>query len=114
VITSASTCVWPICSTPAEPYTFGAPVCGPHWELMPLDLQRQLTAWYGIDSNGAGYHSTVARLRSWVAATFGGEEDRRDPGKWERLVRFVSERDERRRARALVPAEHVVRDEEPR
>jgi hypothetical protein len=80
--------------------------------MLPEDLRSQLNAWWGIDRDGAGYRNTVARVHAWVHKTFAAAEERRDPGKWERLRRFVHDRDDARARRRAAPADPQAPDSE--
>lgn len=72
--------------------------------MLPDEMRKQLQAWFSIDREGSGYRNVVHRMQAWVLKTFGAQDrERRDPGKWERLKRFVRDRDERRARRGLVP-----------
>lgn len=80
-------------------------MCETHWPMLPDEMRRQLQAWFSIDRDGAGYRNVVQRAQAWVLKTFGSEDrERRDPGKWHRLVRWVRERDESRARRRAAPA----------
>lgn len=97
------TCFWPECKEPAPC------ACLEHWSKLPTDIKNDLTRAFdgmrGSETITPGFANAIARARAWVVRTFSGEEERRDPGKWERLRRFVRGRDEARARRREAPAD---------
>ncbi len=68
------------------------------WRALPEDLRYGITRAYvrGTEEMTAGLGKALAAAHSWMLATFGGQDKPHDPGRWERLVRYVRERDVRR------------------
>jgi len=93
-------CLWPGCETPASC------CCDVHWKLLPEDIRKDLTRCFDMFGVSRGHHNSIARAQAWIKSTFEAQPDRgHDPGTWERLKRWVRDRDERRRARAAAVTE---------
>lgn len=100
MVTDQRTCLWPGCSEAADC------ACLEHWSKLPGDIKADLNRTFSRERGMTpAYANALARAQSWILKTFSGEQDRRDPGKWERLKRFVRGRDTARRARAAVPVD---------
>ena len=79
-------CSWPGCAKKVDAWRWG---CGPHWRILPIDIRERID----LKMQDALYDA-----QAWILAAFGGEiKEKWDPGKWERLVRFVRDRDESRK-----------------
>lgn len=64
--------------------------CDEHYRMLPHHLRVRIAQGEDVT------HEAVA----WIRATFdGGPRERWDPGKWERLVRMVREKDAARARR---------------
>lgn len=77
------------------------PICGTHVRLIPNALVDELLRTFSPSMTRAdaspGFYAALAAAEGWIATEFaGGVRDTWDPGKWERLCRYVRERDERR------------------
>lgn len=90
---TSGVCIWPGCEVSAPC------VCSAHWKQLPGEIREALGRSFSLFEQSRGYVSAVERARSWIRRTFAGREERIDLGRWERLVRFVRDRDEARRAR---------------
>ena len=89
-------CVWPGCKLFAP----NSICCDEHWKHVRVDIRQRLGGTFDMFEETPAFRKAVAMLHAWVQATFAADvRDNRDPGKWERLVRFVRQRDEARRAR---------------
>jgi hypothetical protein len=101
---AARTCLWPGCETPAPC------CCDVHWKLLPDDVRIDLGRSFDMFGESRAHLNAIARAQAWIKATFEAQEDRgRDPGKWERLRRWVRERDDRRARRAAAVADEDKR-----
>jgi hypothetical protein len=89
-------CHWPSCKIKVSS---GFWACKAHWTALPERLRYQIRATYAGDDTepSHAYAAAVQDVEAWIAKEFGARADRNDPGRWERLVRTVRERDERRR-----------------
>ncbi len=96
-------CVWPECHDDVPP---GRYACGPHWKALPGHLKARLWQLEHVQSTtelGVVTHE----VHAWVRAEFQGIAERHDPGRWERLVRGVRERDAARKARRELEQKEV-------
>lgn len=92
----SESCNWPGCKIKV-PSGFWA--CKAHWAALPERLRYQIRVTYVVDDDepSRAYAAAVQDVQAWISKEFGATADRHDPGRWERLVRTVRERDERRR-----------------
>lgn len=90
---SVSGCRWPGCEE------HGRRWCEQHYRMLPHHLRVRI-------AQGDDAEHVDMEAQAWIRVTFdAGSRERWDPGKWERLVRFVRERDAARaRRRALAAA----------
>jgi hypothetical protein len=88
-------CSWPGCARKVDDWRWG---CGEHYRLLPADIQLAIRG---------GALNAQQLAEQWIRETFGGEiRERWDPGKWERLVRMIRDKDAIRRARrAAAPSD---------
>lgn len=75
------------------------PLCRTCWSTLPEDLRYAVTRAYsrGMEVMTTGLSKAIAAAHAWILETFGGDANKHDPGRWERLVRWVSSRDEERK-----------------
>ncbi len=98
------TCLWPACETDVPPPRM---VCRAHWKLLPGHLRARL--WEVEQSPMTlAIQGVAQQIQAWIAAEFNATPDRHDRGRWERLVRWVRERDEARKlSRAMIAKEET-------
>ena len=90
---------WPGCAKKVDDWRWG---CGEHWHILPAGIRER------IESKVTGAELDA---ETWIRGTFGADiKERWDRGKWERLVRWVRDRDA---ARALRTATTVPQTERP-
>lgn len=93
-------CVWPGCSKVVDP---GIILCGSHWNSTPFELKRGMRgSWDSgreFEEQSLAFKRAYQEFEQWIQATFAGEQERHDPGRWERLKQLVRDRDEARKAR---------------
>lgn len=73
--------------------------CAEHWKLLPGYLRARIYSLERVSPSADDYLRVAAEVRAWIAKEFAGTADRDDPGRWERLKRYVRARDEARRER---------------
>lgn len=84
-------------------------VCGSCYRVLPVAMRtaisRAFTPAMTRDDMSPGMRRAINESHAWILETF-GEPDREkyDPGKWERLKRYVRDRDEARAARRAAAA----------
>lgn len=94
-------CSWPGCPRKVDGWRWG---CGEHWRALPENLRQMVT----LEMQGS-----AQAVEAWIRATFGGEiRERWDPGKWERLCRWVRDRDSTRTARRAAEPKIFAADPE--
>lgn len=94
-------CFMPRCDRPADP---AFAVCGACYRVLPEDKRFAITRAFirdmTVETMTAGMRYVINEASAWMTATFGDEpREKHDPGRWERLVRYVREKDEARRVR---------------
>lgn len=76
------------------------PLCRDHHDLLPdkirMPLVRAYSPGYTLADAPPGLYRAIAEALAWIQKTFGGKADERDPGAWDRLCRYVRDRDEAR------------------
>lgn len=79
---SVKECSWPGCAKKVDAWRWG---CGAHWRILPTSIRDRIER---------KMPDALHEAQAWIREAFGGEiKERWDPGKWERLVRFVHDRD---------------------
>lgn len=88
---SGHVCQWPNCGRKVQAGYWG---CREHWYTLPQHHQRRIRGTYiaGEQPSNA-YANVLYEVLAWIRNEFGGVDDRHDPGRWERLVRWVRDRD---------------------
>jgi hypothetical protein len=80
-------------------------ICGECYRALPNDLKQALTRAFHptdmtLETMTGGFRYALNEASAWMLATFGEvQREKYDPGKWERLCRYVRDRDEARRVR---------------
>lgn len=91
-------CHWPGCDRAVPPAMWG---CSQHWFMLPARLQARIWATYVAGQEitktpSRAYLTAAQEVQAWIAKEFGAQPDRHDHGRWDRLKRYVRERDEKR------------------
>ena len=105
-----ATCSWPSC--PQNCDGFELPWCIDHWNTLPLMVRDELLRARCENLDSPGYQAAQDWAYEWIVRAFGVSDarDKYDPGRWERLVAFVRERDAARgRPVITTPATPVER-----
>lgn len=76
-------------------------VCSEHYRLVPKQLANNLSRAYTpgmtLQSASSGLYLALGAANTWLRETFGGSDRKpHDPGRWDRLCRYVRARDEAR------------------
>jgi len=95
------TCHWPRCKREVPPKLWG---CREHWAALPAHLRSKIWAAYVegqeiTKTPSLEYLAVAEEVQAWIMKEFGADVDRHDPGRWERLVRMVRQRDAARQTR---------------
>lgn len=105
-------CFMPTCERKRDPRWA---ICGQCFRMLPENLRYAITRAYSssmesTEDASPGLLRALNDARVWIIATFGEVvREKYDPGKWERLVRYVRARDEARRERlAAKPAKPKI------
>jgi hypothetical protein len=94
-------CFMPRCEQDRDPKWA---LCGQCFRVLPDDLRYAITRAFSPsmtpETVSPGLQRAINDAQAWVIETFGETpREKYDPGRWERLVRYVRARDEARRAR---------------
>lgn len=101
VMSATHPCFMPLCDRTAD---MKWAICATCFRTLPEDLRfainRAFSPSMTPDNASPGLRIAINNAHAWVVATFGGvAREKYDPGKWERLVQYVRDRDAARRAR---------------
>lgn len=91
-------CHWPECPNVGDAF-----MCAPHWALLSREMQTRVRAsWQGDAPKSSSSLRVAYDVVLWIDSTFSAKPERDRRGKWERLVRFVRDRDAARGRAAAV------------
>lgn len=73
-------------------------VCGACWRVLPRSMRASIARSYVVgmtlENRTPGMLIALSAARSWVLEAFGNvTRDKHDPSRWERLKRYVREKD---------------------
>lgn len=93
------TCFMPSCERVASSTW---PLCGSCTRVLPIKYKDRIARAYAPgmtwESASGGMRKEIAAAYSWVLEAFGNPAEKHDPKRWERLVRWVREKDAARAA----------------
>lgn len=78
-------------------------LCGTCWRTLPKTLRDQIARAYvrgmTVETMTPGMFKVIGHARAWIFQAFGDiRPEKYDPGRWDRLKRYVREKDEARAA----------------
>lgn len=83
-------------------------MCRTHYEMLPAELRIAVARAYvpgmTLEEATPGLMRALHDITAWIRSTFGAQNESHDPGRWERLVRWVRERDALRAQRRAASA----------